>query len=280
MNVSYDFSDKVAVVTGAASGIGRGIATALARSGARVALLDINLEQAEEAAKECEALGSPKALAFHADITSSDDLNAARDGVLEAFSTVHFLISHAGVATVPGLKVNPFTPPIQNLPIEHWKTLYDYNLFGAVRVVHAFLDILKANQDGRLLFTSSVAAYKAGSKKPHYHSSKMALISFAKSMAQECGPYNINVNVVNPGFVYTNIYKNLINVVQNPAWGPAYKDCKTSEEALNVMARSQGAFLQRAQTVEDVAQAFLWLCSDGAREITGQVINVDSGYIV
>ena len=109
MNVSYDFSDKVAVVTGAASGIGRGIATALARSGARVALLDINLEQAEEAAKECEALGSPKALAFHADITSSDDLNAARDGVLEAFGTVHFLISHAGVATVPGLKVNPFT---------------------------------------------------------------------------------------------------------------------------------------------------------------------------
>ena len=176
--------------------------------------------------------------------------------------------------------MNPFSPPIHNLPIEHWKTLYDYNLFGAVRVVHAFLDILKANQDGRLLFTSSVAAYKAGSKKPHYHSSKMALISFAKSMAQECGPYNINVNVVNPGFVYTNIYKNLINVVQNPAWGPAYKDCKTSEEALNVMARSQGAFLQRAQTVEDVAQAFLWLCSDGAREITGQVINVDSGYIV
>lgn len=101
MNVSYDFSDKVAVVTGAASGIGRGIATALARSGARVALLDINLEQAEEAAKECEALGSPKALAFHADITSSDDLNAARDGVLEAFGTVHFLISHAGVATGP-----------------------------------------------------------------------------------------------------------------------------------------------------------------------------------
>ena len=179
MNVSYDFSDKVDVVTGDASGIGRGIATALARSGARVALLDINLEQAEEAAKECEALGSPKALAFHADITSSDDLNAARDGVLEAFGTVHFLISHAGVATVPGLKVNPFPPPIQNLPIEHWKTLYDYNLFGAVRVVHAFLDILKANQDGRLLFTSSVAAYKAGSKKPHYHSSKMALISFA-----------------------------------------------------------------------------------------------------
>ncbi len=85
---------------------------------------------------------------------------------------------------------------------------------------------------------------------------------------------------MNPGFVYTNIYKNLITVVQNPAWGLAYKDCKTSEEALNVMARSQGAFLQRAQTVEDVAQAFLWLCSDGAREITGQVINVDSGYIV
>lgn len=164
--------------------------------------------------------------------------------------------------------------------MEHWEILFNYNLFGAVRVTNAFLDILKEKKSGKVVFTASVAGCKAGSKKPHYHASKSALINFAKSVAQECGPFNVNVNVVNPGWVYTPIYENLIDVVKNPAWGDAYKDCKTSEEALNVMAKSLGTFLQRAQTVEDTAQAYLWLCSDGSRELTGQTLNVDSGWLV
>ena len=100
----------------------------------------------------------------------------------------------------------------------------DYNLFGAVRVTNAFLDILKDKKDGKVVYTASVAGLKAGSKKPHYHAAKSALINFAKSVAQECGPFNVNVNVVNPGWVYTPIYENLIDVVKNPAWGDAYKD--------------------------------------------------------
>lgn len=279
MNVSYDFSGKVAVVTGAAQGIGAGIAKAFAQSRASVAILDINLEKARETAAECGQLGV-KAEAFAADITSEESLQTAREGVLETFGTVDFLISHAGVAKVPGLKTNPFTPPIKNLPLEHWEILMNYNLFGAVRVTNAFLDILKEKKEGKVVYTASVAGFKAGAKKPHYHASKIALMNFAKSVAQECGPFNVNVNVVNPGWVFTPIYANLIEVVKNPAWGDAYKDCKTSEEALNVMAKSLGTFLQRSQSVEDTAQAYLWLCSDGARELTGQTINVDSGYIV
>jgi len=156
----------------------------------------------------------------------------------------------------------------------------DYNLFGAVRVTNAFLDILEDKKDGKVVYTASVAGLKAGAKKPHYHAAKSALINFAKSVAQECGPFNVNVNVVNPGWVYTPIYENLIDVVKNPAWGDAYKDCKTSQEALDVMAKSLGTFLQRSQSVESTAQAYLWLCSDGARELTGQTINVDSGWLV
>lgn len=279
MNVKYDFSGKVAVVTGAAQGIGAGIAKAFAQSGASVAILDINEEKAREMAAECGQLGV-KAAAVPADITSEESLQAARESVLETFGTVDFLISHAGVAKVPGLKTNPFTPPIKNLPLEHWEILMNYNLFGAVRVTNAFLDILKDKREGKVVYTASVAGFKAGSKKPHYHASKIALMNFAKSVAQECGPFNVNVNVVNPGWVFTPIYKNLIDVVKNPAWGDAYKDCKTSEEALDVMAKSLGTFLQRSQSVEDTAQAYLWLCSDGSRELTGQTINVDSGWIV
>ena len=279
MNVKYDFSGKVAVVTGAASGIGRGIALAFAEAGAKVAILDINLEKGKETAEACRKFGT-QAEAYLADITSEESLQAARENILAEFGTVDFLISHAGVAKVPGLKTNPFTPPIKNLPMEHWEILFNYNLFGAVRVTNAFLDILKEKKSGKVVFTASVAGFKAGAKKPHYHASKCALINFAKSVAQECGPFNINVNVVNLGWVYTPIYENLIDVVKNPAWGDAYKDCKTSEEALNVMARSLGTFLQRAQSVEDTAQAYLWLCSDGSRELTGQTINVDSGWIV
>ena len=279
MNVKYDFSGKTAVVTGAASGIGEGIALAFAESGASVAILDINMEKGQETAAACEKLGV-KAKAFLADITSEESLQSAREGVLETFGTVDFLISHAGVAKVPGLKTNPFTPPIKNLPLEHWEILMDYNLFGAVRVTNAFLDILKDKKDGKVVYTASVAGLKAGSKKPHYHAAKSALINFSKSVAQECGPFNVNVNVVNPGWVYTPIYENLIDVVKNPAWGDAYKDCKTSQEALDVMAKSLGTFLQRSQSVESTAQAYLWLCSDGARELTGQTINVDSGWIV
>lgn len=279
MNVKYDFSGKVAVVTGAAQGIGAGIAKAFAESGASVAILDINLEKAKEMAAECGKLGV-KAEAVLADITSEESLQAAREAVLEAFGTLDFLISHAGVAKVPGLKTNPFTPPIKNLPLDQWEVLFNYNLFGAIRVTNAFLDILKDKKDGKVVYTASVAGFKAGAKKPHYHASKSALMNFAKSVAQECGPFNVNVNVVNPGWVFTPIYANLIDVVKNPAWGDAYKDCKTSEEALDVMAKSLGTFLQRSQSVESTAQAYLWLCSDGARELTGQTINVDSGWIV
>ena len=279
MNVTYDFSGKVAVITGAASGIGRGIALAFAEAGAKVAILDINLEQGRETAEVCRKLGS-QAEAWMADITDEETLKAAREGILEKFGTVDFLISHAGIAKVPGLKTNPFTPPIKNLPMEHWETLMNFNLFGAVRVTNAFLDILKEKREGKVVYTASVAGLKAGAKKPHYHASKAALINFAKSTAQECGPFNVNVNVVNPGWVFTPIYKNLIDVVKNPAWGDAYKDCKTSEEALDVMAKSLGTFLQRSQSIEATAQAYLWLCSDGARELTGQVLNVDSGWIV
>lgn len=147
MNVKYDFSGKTAVVTGAASGIGEGIALAFAESGTSVAILDINMEKGQETAAACEKLGV-KAKAFLADITSEESLQSAREGVLETFGTVDFLISHAGVAKVPGLKTNPFTPPIKNLPLEHWEILMDYNLFGAVRVTNAFLDILKDKKDG------------------------------------------------------------------------------------------------------------------------------------
>lgn len=241
------FIGKIAVVTGAASGIGAATARALADEGARVALLDANLEAAEALAKEL-----PGSLAFQVDVGSGAWINTAFAAVLEAFGTVHVLVNSAGV--------------IGKTTLEHttemeWERVLDVNLKGTALCTQAVIAPMRAQGGGAVVNVSSMAGKRVSfAGAINYTASKTGVIGFTSHAAFELGAYKIRVNAVCPGPTITGMTK------------------KRSPEQLAVVAKKIP--LGRWVAAEDVANAILFLASDEAAMCTGTSIDVDGGIMV
>lgn len=190
------FEGRVAVVTGGASGIGRGIARALARRGASVALADLHAERLEETVRALEALGA-KALGLRCDVTSDAEVERFRDAVLTRFGRVDVLCNNAGVSVLG---------PCERAEMEDWRWILDVNVLGLVRGVRAFVPAMIERGSGHVVNTASVAGVWAYSwDAGPYITSKFAAYGFSEVLARQLRPHGIDVSVLCPGLVTTNL---------------------------------------------------------------------------
>jgi 3-oxoacyl-[acyl-carrier protein] reductase len=238
---------KIALVTGAAQGIGRDIALALANDGADVAICDVNLEAAQKTAAEIEAKGK-KSLALKTNVAVSADVTATMEQVVEKFGRLDILVNNAGI-TRDGL--------ILRMKDEDWDLVLSINLKGAFLCAKAALKYMTKQRSGTIINIASIVGAMGNAGQANYVASKAGLIGLTKTIAREYANRNITANAVAPGFIETAMTKALSENVRQ-------------ELAKQIPVGKLG-------TPEDVANAVRFLASPWASYITGQVIHVNGG---
>ncbi|MBI5778230.1 MAG: SDR family oxidoreductase [Planctomycetes bacterium] len=245
--------DKVAIITGAGSGIGQASAISFAREGARVTVADYNIKGAEETAKKINTeIGKKVAMAFKVDVSKEDQVDNMVKQTVQEFGTVDILVNNAGI--------NEFIPFPLVQP-DDVKKIMDVNFMGAFLCVKAVLPLMTEKMYGKIVNVTSVMSVIAGKGQAAYNASKGALKMLTQAMAVDLGCYNININAVGPGMTRTTLTKQLFSNPDRVKW---------FEEKIP---------LGRLGDPEDIAAAILFLASDEAKYITGETIFVDGGMI-
>jgi 3-oxoacyl-[acyl-carrier protein] reductase len=237
----------IALVTGAAQGIGRDIALGLAKDGADVAICDVNLESAQKTAGDIEAMGR-KSLALKANVAASADVTAMIDQVVEKFGRIDVLVNNAGI-TRDGL--------IIRMKDEDWDLVLSINLKGAFLCTKTALKHMTKQRSGTIINIASIVGAMGNAGQANYVASKAGLIGLTKTIAREYANRNVTANAVAPGFIDTAMTKALSDQVR-------------ADLAKQIP-------LGRLGSSEDVANAVRFLASPAAAYITGQVIHVNGG---
>lgn len=238
---------KIALVTGAAQGIGRDISLGLAADGADVAICDVNLEAAQKTSSEISGRGG-KSLAVKANVASSADVAVMIDQVVETFGRIDILVNNAGI-TRDGL--------ILRMKDEDWDLVLSINLKGAFLCTKAALKHMTKQRAGTIISIASIVGAMGNAGQANYVASKAGLIGLTKTIAREYANRNITANAVAPGFIDTAMTQAL------------------SESVRQELAKQIP--LGRLGSPEDVANAVRFLASPSAAYITGQVIHVNGG---
>jgi 3-hydroxybutyrate dehydrogenase len=254
--------NKVAVITGAASGIGKEIARTFAEAGASVVIADHNVAAAQEVAKELGSSG-PHTLAVAMDVTSESDVESGIAEVIATYGRIDVLVSNAGIQIVA---------PLDQLPYEDWKRLLAIHLDGAFLTTRAVLRHMYPQGSGSIIYMGSVHSKEASLLKAPYVTAKHGLIGLAKVVAKEGARHGVRANVICPGFVRTPLVDKQIP--------EQAQKLGISEEAVikDVMLKDtvDGEFT----TVHDVAEAALFLASFGSNALTGQSLVVSHGWFM
>jgi len=238
---------KVAVVTGAAQGIGKTITLLLAEKGASLVLCDINLEAAEETAREIEERGG-KCLVLKSDVSNFQDAEKIIKQAVERFGSIDILINNAGIT-----KDNV----LLRMKEEQWDQVMAVNLKGTFNFTKASIKVMLRKRSGRIVNIASITGMMGNAGQANYSASKAGVIGFTKAVAREYADRGITVNAVAPGFIAT-------------AMTDAIPE-KEKEELIKQIP------MKKLGTPEDVANAVYFLVSDEARYITGHVIGVNGG---
>lgn len=243
---------KVAIITGAGSGIGEVTAKFFAKEGADVILVGRNLDKLNRVASEIKSSGK-NAVAVRGDISNEGEVQALAEQAIRQFDKIDILINNAGTINDPVM--------FHEMPDKIWNELIDTNLIGTFRMTRAVLPSMIERNSGSIVNIASVSGMKATEKVPLsvYSTTKAGIIMFTKSIAVEYAPYKIRCNCVCPG------------TVRSPFLQPYLED----EKARKVMSATQP--LGRIGEPEDVAHSVLYLASDEASWITGAVLVVDGG---
>jgi 3-hydroxybutyrate dehydrogenase len=255
--------NKVAIVTGAASGIGLEIAKVYAREGASVAIADLSPDASAKAVAAIAEAGG-KAMAVRMDVTSEAEVDAGVAAVVEKFGGVDILVSNAGIQIVH---------PIEEFPFEQWKKMLAIHLDGAFLTTKACLPhMYKDNRGGSIIYMGSVHSKEASLLKAPYVAAKHGLIGLAKVMAKEGAVHNVRANVICPGFVRTPLVDKQIPE-QAQTLGISEADV-----IKKVMLKEtvDGEFT----TTEDVAEVALLFASFPSNALTGQSIVVSHGWFM
>jgi 3-hydroxybutyrate dehydrogenase len=252
--------DKVAVITGAASGIGREIALAFAREGAKVAIADLDADAALAAAAEIDPCFE-RALPIAMDVSDEAQVEAGIARVIEAFDRLDILVSNAGIQIVS---------PLVEFEFAKWKKLLAIHLDGAFLATRAALRQMHRQNSGSIIYMGSVHSKEASPLKAPYVAAKHGLIGLAKVVAKEGAAHGVRANVICPGFVRTALVEKQIPE-QAHALGISEADV-----VRNVMLKEtvDGEFT----TVEDVAEAAVFLAAFPSNALTGQSLIVSHGW--
>jgi meso-butanediol dehydrogenase / (S,S)-butanediol dehydrogenase / diacetyl reductase len=253
---------KTALVTGGGRGIGRGIVLELAKEGSDVVIADIDLENAHKTATETRTLGR-KVTVIEMDVAQETSVVAGISTAIAEHGRIDILVNNAGVV---GNHVGG------EVDLRDWDMCYEVNLKGIWIVSRAVLSHFKENGGGKIVNIASIAGRHGSAGHAHYSASKAGAISVTQSLAKELGKFNINVNAVCPGLLWTDIWRQLEGMFSGDDSAEVVNRRKVFEQILN-----NNCPLGREQTPEDVGMAVAFLASERARNITGQALNVDGG---
>lgn len=258
--------DKVAIVTGGGGGMGGGICACLTREGAHVVVSDLNLEAAQKRAEEIRESGR-RALAVQSDVTREDDCRSLVEQALNTFEQVDILVNNAGhFGKIIGA---PFTRHTE----AEWDDNFAVHVKGPFFLSKAVAPHMMERRYGKIINISSVAAQRNPQFVPAYGAAKNALQNLTRVVAKDLGPYNINVNAVCPGLVWTNFWHQLAPLLAKT--NPDYEGMDGRAVFERIVSTTTP--MEREQTPEDIGNLVLFLASDESRNITGQAICVDGG---
>lgn len=242
--------DKVAIVTGATSGMGRGTAYLFAKEGAKVVVVGRNEARAKEVVENIKKDGG-EAMYILYSMTDVDNLDNIVNKTVEAYGTVDILFNNAGMLSMT---------PLATVPLDEWNDVFNVNVTSALRLAQLVAPIMNEKGAGIIINTTSVAGYAAHHGLAAYVSSKHAIEGLTKSMAYELGP-KIRVNAIAPGAIHTAMLDSA-GGVDNP----------------QIQAMIDLCPLKRLGTPEDIANVALFFATDASAFITGQSLRVDGGF--
>lgn len=254
--MEVSLKDNVAIVTGGAQGIGRGIVEEFISGGAKVAIADLNEEKAQQVAAEINGRGG-QALGIKTDVSKLEDTNALVAKVIDHWGRVDVLVHGAAFFSIKRFL---------DTPSEEWSKVINVSQYGAMNCASSVLPHMIKQKRGRIIYIVSDAARVGDPFQPIYAGAKAAISAFGKSIAQDVGRHNITVNMVSPGLTVTDENRALLEKVYG--LGTPGKEDKLL----------QSYPLRRLGTPEDIAAVTIFLSSDRAGFITGQTISVSGGY--
>ena len=249
---------KVAIVTGGARGIGKSIVEGFAREGASVVISDILLDVAQELAEKLTRNGT-RVLAVKTDVSNKSDAHNLAAATMKEFGKIDILVNTAGIIR---------DTMLVDIEEEEWDQVLDINVKGIYLITRAVVPHMIAARQGKIVNISSRSGKDAQAGLSHYGASKFAIIGITQSLAKELAPNDINVNAVCPGIVRTDMWERILDA----------RSARTGVPREEIWAGMIETIpLKRPQVPEDMANMVLFLCSDIARNITGEAINVNGG---
>ena len=250
---------KVALITGAASGIGHAVARRYVEADGKVVIADLNADGAAQAAKELGDTNTAVGIAM--DVTKEDQVNAGVEQTVKTFGHVDILVSNAGIQTVY---------PIEEFPFADWKKLLAIHLDGAFLTTKACVKHMYEQKAGALIYMGSVHSHEASPLKSAYVAAKHGILGLARVMAKEGAAYNVRANVICPGFVKSPLVEQQIP--------EQAKELGISEERVIKEIMLAETVDKQFTTVEDVAEVALFLAAFQTNALTGQSICVSHGW--
>jgi 3-oxoacyl-[acyl-carrier protein] reductase len=246
------FRDKVAIVTGSGQGIGKRIAEKLGAEGTTVVISDVNLDTAQQTAKEIEKTFLIKTAFLKADVKKRADVYSLMDFTVKNFGKIDILVNNAGIL---------YQTKVDEISQKEWDEVLAVNLRGVFFCCQAVMHYMKKHKQGRILNIASSAGKIGGILAgAHYSASKAGVICLTKVFARELAPFEVTVNAIAPGFVETS----LIEGFPSEAIENYKKSCP----------------LGTLVDTDDVAEAAIFLLSDGAKHITGEILDVNGGILM
>lgn len=260
-----DLTNKVAIVTGGGQGIGEGICEVFAKNGSTVIVTDINYDSAKNVEKKINSLNG-KSISYVLDVTENEESLTISQKVFDQFGKIDILVNNAGIVAAPNWENN------QTLTEEDWNLTFQVNLRGLAKVTESIIPYMKDAKYGKIINIASVAGRIGGTFHPPYSSTKAGVINYTQSMSTMLAKFNINVNAICPGHVWTGL-------AHRTSMNQRISEGEKNRSLRDVFDNNIKTWvpLKREQKPQDIGYLAAFLASDHSKNITGQAINIDGG---